>query len=131
MTESTRDGATRGGLVFRVGERRWFLPAEIALKVAPRPQIARIPGAPPGLLGVALSDGTILPVVELAPDHESMVVCLHRGEHIGLLGATSIESGVFPANDADGVLVKGAAIPPLDLDELYGRLHVRGTGWGS
>ncbi len=128
----------RGGLVFRVGLRRSFLAAELALRVTPRPPIARIPGAPPGLLGVALSDGVILPVIELGspppapPVSGPMIVCLHRGEQLGLVGASDIVSGMFAASDAAGVLVLGEAVRELDVEEIYARVHVVswGAGWG-
>ncbi len=120
--------ALRGGLVFRVPSRRLFLPAEVAIKVAPRPQIARFPGAPAGLLGLALVDGMIVPVLELGPDHDAMIVCVHGGEPLGLLGAADITSGMFEARDA-GVVVRGEAVPPLDVDEIYTR--VRGVTWGA
>lgn len=120
---------TRGGLVFRVGARRQFLPADLALKVVPRPQIARIPGAPPGLLGLALAEGAILPVIELDGEGGAMIVCSHHGERLGLVGAVDIASGMFPASDASGVLFEGEAVRELDLEELYGRVHT--VSWGA
>jgi hypothetical protein len=124
---------TRGGLVFAVRGRPFFLSAELAIKVAPRPQIARLPGAPPGLLGLALSDGAILPLLEIGPDRSTMIVCVHRGEPVGLVGAEDIQSGVFPAGEAGGVRAGGASVPPFHLEETYARAHAAtwGASWGG
>lgn len=129
---------TRGGLVFTSfanerPPRSFFLSADVAIKLAPRPQIARLPGAPPGLLGLALSDGAILPLLEVGPDRTTMILCLYRGEQLGLVGAEDIRSGVFPADDAGAVRVDGVRVPPFDLEEMYARVHAVswGTSWGG
>jgi hypothetical protein len=129
---------TRGGLVFtsfsnEQPPRSFFLSADVAIKLAPRPQIARLPGAPPGLLGLALSDGAILPLLEVGPDRTTMILCLYRGEQLGLVGAEEIRSGVFPADDAGAVRVDGVRVPPFDLEEMYARVHAVswGTSWGG
>ena len=135
---STLDPVSRGGLVFKVNAedapaRSYFLSADVAIKLAPRPQIVRLPGAPPTLLGLALSDGAVVPLLELGPDRATMILCLYRGEPVGLVGAEEIRSGVFPAAEAGGVRVDGATIPPLDLEEMYARVHAVtwGRAWGS
>jgi hypothetical protein len=137
MATDPSPASSRGGLVFRVSDdgsrrRSFFLSADVAIKLVPRPQVARLPGAPPGLLGLALSDGAIVPILELGPDHATMILCLHRGEPLGLVGAEDIQSGVFPADEAGGVNVDGETIRPLDLEEMYARVHgvTWGTSWG-
>jgi len=129
---------TRGGLVFKVvpdegPARSFFLSADVAIKLAPRPQIVRLPGAPPSLLGLALSDGAVVPLLEVGPDRATMILCLYRGEPVGLVGAEDIRSGVFPAAEAGGVQVDGASVPPLDLEEMYARVHAVtwGSAWGG
>ena len=124
---------SRGGIVFLVEGRPLFLGADLAVKLTPRPQIARLPGAPPGLLGLALSEGAILPLLELGPVRATMIICVHRGEPVGLLGAEEIQSGVFPAADAGAVIAFGKTVPPLDLEELYARVHTAtwGASWGG
>jgi hypothetical protein len=123
---------TRGGLLFRVDGKPRFLSAELALRVTPRPQIARIPGAPPSLLGLAQSDGVILPVIELGVADGAMIICALGGAPLGLVGATDIVSGVFPASGADGVLADGVAVPALDVEELCApvRAVTWSAGWG-
>ena len=93
----------KGGVVFRVGEARYFLPATTASKVLPMPAVARVPGAPVDLVGVALVEGEMVPVVDLgvsdAPPsrravtqarphtaHRPMLVCTCLGERLGLVG---------------------------------------------
>ncbi len=129
MTVGVPASLTRGGIVFRARGAHFFLPAEVALRVVPRPHITRVPGAPPGLLGIALSEGTILPVIELDMDLATMIVCMHGGEPLGLVGATDIVSGVFPASGADGVVAGGRVATALDLAEQYERVH--GVSWGA
>jgi len=123
----------RGGIVFRVQGRPSFLAADVALRVAPRAQVVRVPGAPAGLLGLALSDGVILPVIELSPEPGAMIVCLFGGEAVGLVGATDIVSGMFPASGAEGVLFQASEVPALDLADIYARVHAVtwGAGWGG
>jgi purine-binding chemotaxis protein CheW len=54
--------ARRRFLTFRVGERLYALPAEQVAEVIRTPPVARIPQAPPGLLGLANLRGQVLPV---------------------------------------------------------------------
>jgi CheW-like domain len=124
---------SRGGLVFTVEDRRFFLGAELVVRVAPRPHVTRFPGAPPGLLGLALSDGAIVPVLELGPERGAMIVCVYRGEQIGLVGADDIASGMFTADGDVGVVVANETVPPLGIEELYARVHAVtwGAGWGG
>jgi hypothetical protein len=123
---------SRGGMIFRAGTdaaRTFFLSADVAIKVTPHPQIARLPGAPPTLLGITLSDGAVLPLLELGPDRSTMILCVHRGEPLGLVGAEEIRTGVFPSAAGGGVEVDGAAVPPFDVEEIYARVHA--VTWGA
>ncbi len=117
---------THHGLLFRVGTARRLLAADVARRVAPLPQILRVPGSPPGLLGLALSDGVTLPILEIGETRGAVIVCLCRGEEVGLVGAEDIESGVFEESRIVGAT-------PLDLVALYDRVHAAtlGTGWGG
>ena len=124
---------SRGGLLLTVDGRRFFLRAELTVKLATPPQIARLPGAPRALLGLALSEGAILPVVDVGVHRDVMIVCAYRGEQFGLVGATELRSGVFPAGEGAGVLVEGEPVPPLDLEELYNSIHAVtwAASWGG
>ena len=57
--------AVAGGVIFRIVDARYFLPASVASKVLPMPRVARVPGAPADLVGVALVEGEMIPVVAI------------------------------------------------------------------
>lgn len=77
-------------LTFRTNERLYALPAEQVAEVIRLPEVARVPQAPKGLLGLANLRGNILPVASLR----------------GLLGATE---GHEPATRA--IVLEGGAAP--------------------
>lgn len=126
-----------GGIVFRVGDEHFFLPATVAVKVLPLPEIARVPGAPPALVGVALVDGEPVPVVaiDVARAHAgaqaigasraAMLVCLHVGERIALVGLEIVRTGDFPADGhgADEVVVDGARARLFDLAAVVSQMR--------
>ncbi len=91
-------GARHGGVVFRAGEHLSFLPASVALKVIPMPMVARVPGAPEDVLGVALVDGETLPVVRVgsAPlAGGALLVITFLGDRLGLAGIEVLATGRF------------------------------------
>jgi chemotaxis signal transduction protein len=114
----------RGGIVLRVGEKNAFIPANVALRVANVPQMTRVVGAPPELLGVALYEGAILPVISIGEARERMVVCEHAGELLGLVGGVVVKSGMVADADA------GEA---LDIAAIYARIQTGGwmARWGA
>ena len=58
--------AQRGHLVFACGESLYAVPAERAAEVVSLPQLTRVPGAPPHLLGVFAHRGEVIPVIDIA-----------------------------------------------------------------
>ena len=118
----------RGGILLRDGEALWFVPASVAVKVAPLPEVTRVPGAPAELLGIAQIDGEILPVIALGNDRPkaggALLVCSYLGEEIGLVGGQIVGTGSFEV-DEDGVSVSyaGESARPLDLAAIYARLQ--------
>jgi hypothetical protein len=78
--------------------------------------VEAVPGASPELLGIALHEGVVLPVLTVGTARDVMVICLHAGELVGLVGAEVVEAGTF---DADG----GAE--PLDLAAVYARVRLQ------
>ncbi len=120
----------------RVDGALQFVPAAVALAITPAPEITRVPGAPQALLGAALHDGDVVPVVGIgtADGQErrgAMLVCSYLGEKVGLLGATIVSTGLFEADPvvADAVRVDGETARALDLAALYAR--VQGEGWAG
>src|ERR1700722_3688261 len=88
-----------GGILLRVAETLVYVAAADAVKLAPIPQITRVPGAPEGLLGVALHEGEILPVVSIGSERESMLVCAHGGALLGIVGGSVVGTGMFDATE--------------------------------
>ena len=101
-----------------------FVAAGVAQKFLPMPKLAAVPDAPPGLLGVALVDGTVIPVVAIGARRDTMLVCNHLGEAIGLVGHAVVASGTFDAPPELGGAVRCEAgiAKPLDLSELAASL---------
>jgi hypothetical protein len=115
----------RGGLVLRVGEALWFVPASMAVHVAPTPRITPIPGAPDDLLGIALHQGAIVPVLAIGAERAEMVVCQHSGELVGVVGGRVVRSGSFDVvpDRPELVQFEGQQAPPLELAALYARVQ--------
>lgn len=118
----------RGGVVLRVDGELRFLPATLAAHVAPAPRITAVPGAPPDLLGIAMHEGTIVPVVAIGAARAEMVVCQHAGELLGLVGGVVVRTGRFEAVEgrADLVQVDGERARQLDVGALYARVQTGG-----
>jgi hypothetical protein len=116
-----------GGVVMRVGDELSFLPANVAMKIMAVPDVARVPGGPRELLGVAIVDGETLPVIAASEARPSaMVVLQYMGERIGLVGVDVVATGRFEPL-GDGVKHEGVEARPFDLAALVGR--VRETRW--
>jgi chemotaxis signal transduction protein len=134
--------AKLGGVVLRVDGALMFVPASVAMRLAPLPQIARVPGAPADLLGITLESGRILPVIAIGssrpempsrppslrvrggPDEPaSMVVCAFLGEEVGLVGAEIVRTGIFETAGGDDVTIDGETVRSLDLASLYARVQ--------
>jgi len=147
-----------GGVVLRVAPGDGglaFLPASIALRVAPSPKTARVPGAPPELVGIAAHEGDVLPVVSIvaragdgpaadaalepsgaaAGGRDAMVVCAIGGELVGIVGGAVLATGVFPAADDAGaaVVYEGVMVRPLDVASIVARIQAgaRRDRWGG
>lgn len=107
-----------------------FVPASVALRVAPAPSVTAVPGAPADLLGIALQGGVVVPVIAIGPDREEMLVCQHAGELLGLVGARVVRSGSFEMapEDTDAVVFEGERAAVLDVAAIYARLQAGGRG---
>ena len=118
----------RGGLVLRVDGELRFVPATVAVSVAPAVRVTAVPGAPPDLLGIAMHEGAVVPVVAIGAARGEMVVCQHAGELIGLVGGEVVRTGRFEsvADRADVVLVDGERVRLLDLTAVYARVQTGG-----
>jgi CheW-like protein len=129
------DTGRRGGLLLRIDGALRFLPAEAALRVAPRPRVTPVPGAPPELVGVAMHEGVIVPVLAVGSAIGEMIVCRHAGELVGLLGAEIVRGGSFDVvtNLPETVDHEGQRVELLDVAGIYARVQssARPGRWGS
>lgn len=121
------DDRSIGGVVFRVGRDLKWLPATVAAKIMPLPTIARVPGAPESLVGVALVDGETIPVVALGAGRGAMVVCVHGGERLALVGLEVVAAGKFEPNEERAVICDGMTARLLDLAPIVSGM--RTGGW--
>jgi hypothetical protein len=127
--------ALAGGIVLRVEGTLCWLPATTAVKVAPPPRIARVPGAPSELLGVALHEGVILPVIAIGSERGDLVVCSHMGELLGLVGGNVVHAGLLePVKEhPELVVLKGQRAKLLDVAAIYARVQAGAWAgrWGG
>jgi CheW-like protein len=130
-----RVAARRGGILVRVNGALCFVPASVALRIAPPPRVTRIPAAPPELLGIAPYEGSIVPVIAIGPARREMIVCQHAGELVGLVGGEVVGTGTFDAvpGRIDLVEYEGERAQVIDLPAIYGRVQasVRPAQWAQ
>jgi hypothetical protein len=118
-------------VILRVDEALSFLPATIAMAIAPAPQVARVAGSPAALLGLALHGGDVIPVIAIGAARDALIVCSYLGEKIGLMGARIEATGLFEVDPEapDSVRHAGERAATLDLAAVYSR--VQGEGWAG
>jgi hypothetical protein len=123
----------RGGVLLRIDGALHFVPASVALAISPAPEITRVPGAPEQLLGVALHDGDVVPVIAIGAARGAMLVCSYLGEKLAIMGAHIEGTGLYePDGDGDkrdAVRHRGESAKSLDIAALYAR--VQGEGWAG
>jgi hypothetical protein len=114
----------RGGIVLEDGDRLFFVPAHVAERVAVVPAVAPVPGAHSDLLGIALIEGAIVPVVAIGSHRSTMLLVSYLGEPIGLVGGNVLATGTFEsAGDGASVRYDGHVLKPLDVAAIYTRLQ--------
>lgn len=116
----------QGGVVFRIEQELFFLTATVAVRVEPIPRTGRVPGAPPELLGLALVDGDMIPVVSVGPSRSAMLTVLYLGERVGLVGLDVVATGRFESVH-DHVVHADEHARPFDVGAAIAR--VRDTRW--
>jgi hypothetical protein len=128
------EAGRRGGVVLLVDGELRFVAAPHAVRIAPAPRVTAVPGAPAELLGVAVYEGAVIPVIAVGGARAEMVVCQHAGELIGLVGGEVVGTGSFGALEErpDLVVVDEARARPLDVAALYARVQssARAGRWG-
>lgn len=128
-----------GGVVFSVEGALFFLPATIASKVLPMPGVSPVPGAPEALVGLALVEGEVVPVVAVGAldrrasrrsngdrpraDNGPMLVCSYLGERVALVGLEIVATGSFDATDGTDIVHDGRSVRPFDVAAVVGQLR--------
>lgn len=109
----------------RVAGALRFVPAPLAMRVAPAPRLTSVPGAPAELVGIAVHEGAVVPVISVGETRGDMVVCQHAGELVGIIGGEVVSTGLFDVvpGRPDVVLVEGEPAEPLDIAALYARVQ--------
>ena len=125
----------RGGLLLRVYGTLHFVSAAVALRVAPPPRVTPVPGAPPELVGIAMHEGAIVPVVAVGPQVGQMIVCHYGGELLGVVGAEIVSTGLFDVatEGTERIEHEGETVEPLDLATIYACVQsgARRGRWGN
>ncbi len=137
---------TVSGVVFRIAADLWFLPASVAMKVMPMPEVCRMPGGPPELRGVALVDGNMIPIVDVdplgappsslrdmkmprevkAPSSKAMLVAIMPGQHaesVGLVGLDVVATGQFESEDGASARWGDVTARPFDVVEAIAKVR--------
>jgi hypothetical protein len=129
------DGHRRGAVLLRVDGALQFLPASTAVHVGPVPRVTALPGSPPELLGVAIHEGTIVPVVSIGTARAEMIVCQHAGEILGVIGGQVVRTGLFDVvpGQPEKIVHEGEAAEAVDLTTIYARIQAssRPGRWGA
>jgi chemotaxis signal transduction protein len=128
------DAPRVGGLLLRVDGDLRFAPATVALRVVAPPRVTSVPGAPPALLGVALHEGVVVPVIAIGSARGNMLVCQHAGELVGIVGGEVVRTGSFSRTigSPDCVQHDGRSVEALDVGGIYAQIQSRArpVRWG-
>lgn len=81
------ESQTRFALSVRIGDRPALIDADQAMAVVPAPEVARVPGSPSALDGVAWYEGEPIPIVRIGREPGPVIVCMTRSfGRVGLAG---------------------------------------------
>lgn len=93
---------------FRVGDLRLLVQMDAASEVAEMPQLFRLPGAPPGIIGLVNRHGRVMPVMDLSvlfgiqydrSEKNWLLTCGRADEAVGLLIDSLPERKKFALQD--------------------------------
>lgn len=112
-------------LVFSCGQSWYAVPADRAAEVVSFPELTRVPGAPPHLLGVFAHRGEVIPVVDLA----TLLGNKPEGSRRAVLLRLSKGSVALTATKVAGVSALTGAMDPLGKSGVH--LHLRGPAQAS
>jgi purine-binding chemotaxis protein CheW len=115
-------------LVFSCGSSWYAVPADRAAEVVSFPELTRVPGAPPHLLGVFAHRGEVIPVVDLATlagaTMANAAIRLSDTSRRAVLLRLSRGSLALTATKVAGVSSLTGKMDPLGSSGVH--LHLRG-----
>ena len=110
----------RAGVLVRIDGTMHFIAADEAVAIEQMPRIEHVPGAPSEIAGITAYRGEIIPVIALAKTPtRAMIIIRHASEHMALIGAEIVKTGIFPDENA----------PAFDVSALHARLQ--GATWAG
>lgn len=107
-------------LVFACGSSWYAVPADSAAEVVGFPELTRVPGAPPYLIGVFAHRGEVIPVVDLAV----LVGTSSQKTQRAVLLRLAKGSLALTANKVAGVAAVTGQLDPLGTSGVH--VHLRG-----
>ncbi len=131
------EAARRGGVLLRFDQSLAFVSADVARKLAPLAALTAVPGTRPPVAGMALVDGAVVTVLQLAsgvqarasyepgadwpvPGADRAVLCQVGGFDVAIAGGVVLATGVFDAAPGgEGVLWRGEVVPAIDVRAIY------------
>src|SRR5690606_1225701 len=128
--QATRRGlamSAGAGVVIRVADQRRFVSAARAKEIVSGAVISPVPATN---IGMTLLSGRVIPVIQVGPEHDLLLVCELDGETFALSGASVVQAGFFEQS-GDGVLFDGERVPPLDVAAELTRAEARLASAGS
>ena len=110
---------TTSGLIVKRGRHLRFVPMQVAQRVVSRPVVSAVPGT---AIGMALIAGRVIPVIEVGPTRDQLLLCNVAGQDVGLSGLAVVSSGFF---EQEGGHVRYADewVPTLDVAGELGRIE--------
>jgi hypothetical protein len=90
--------------------------------------MARVPGGPSELRGIAAVDGDMIPIFGVTDTDVAdapMLVCNVLGERLGLVGIQIVATGRFEAADGGDVRVNGEVAHIFDVASLIAKVRER------
>lgn len=126
-TATVRPAAELEVVVFTLGAERYAMPAAVVREVAPAPALARLPGAPAFVLGLANLRGEVVDVVDLRPFLGAAAAPRSPASRLLVLGAERAELAVWAdAVDALARLDAAALRPAPEAPARTRPEYVRG-----
>jgi|RhiMethySRZTD1v2_1073278.scaffolds.fasta_scaffold08211_11 hypothetical protein len=115
-------GLTRtAGVVVEFESRLYFVPARVAERIVAKPVVSRVPGSE---FGIALVNGRVTSVIDVAEGGNDLLVCDIEGEALALSGLKVYGCGFYPSR-GNGIALGDELVPELEVTALIHRRRAR------